>query len=272
MAAEIIDGRAIADAICAEVRARSEALRQQGVSPRLLVSLVGDDEANLAYARSLERAGKRVAVDVEIDMLPATTTEGALRSRLASRAADRNVHGIVLGQPLPAPLEIARIADAIPSAKDVDATNPKSDFVPATAGAILRLLERSPAAPLAGKRTVVIGRSRVVGLPAALLLLGRDATVTIAHSKTRDLPRYLRDAEIVVAAAGVPHLVRGEMLASGSVVIDAGTNILDGKVVGDVDFASASQVARAITPVPGGVGPVTNVVLMDNVVTAAGAV
>jgi methylenetetrahydrofolate dehydrogenase (NADP+) / methenyltetrahydrofolate cyclohydrolase len=271
MAAEIIDGRAVADAMRAEVRARSEALRRRGVSPRLLVSLVGEDEANLAYARSLQRAGERVAVDVEVDVLPATTTEETLRARLAERGSDARVHGIVLAQPLRPPLAIARVADAIPPAKDVDATNPKSHFVPATPGAILRLLEESAAAPLAGKRALVIGRSRVVGLPAALLLLGRSATVTIAHSKTRDLPRHIRDAEIVVTATGVPGLVRGEMLAPGSVVIDAGTNLVDGKIVGDVDFTSASKIAAAITPVPGGVGPVTNVVLMNNVVTAAEA-
>jgi len=278
MSAAVIDGRAVAEAMREQVRAQAEALHGQGVSPKLVVSLVGEDAASRSYARNLERAGQRVGVNVAIDVLGDATSEAELRKRIAVHAQDPRVHGIVLAQPLPAHLTIARIGDAIPLDKDVDGTNPQTlgllalgvgAFVPATAAAILLLLERSPAWPLAGKRVLVIGRSRVVGLPAALLLLAQHATVTIAHSRTRELARAIRDAEVIVVAAGVPGLVRGDAVSAGAVVIDAGTNVVEGGVVGDVDFAGVSAVAAAVTPVPGGVGPVTNVMLMRNVVRAA---
>ncbi|MBV8602580.1 MAG: bifunctional 5,10-methylenetetrahydrofolate dehydrogenase/5,10-methenyltetrahydrofolate cyclohydrolase [Candidatus Eremiobacteraeota bacterium] len=277
MSATIIDGRALASTLRSRVVERARVLRLKGVSPRLVVSFVGDDASSAAYVRSLVRAGEQASVDVRVDSLDEGIAETALRERLRLHAADPHVHGIVLAQPLPKRLAIERIGDAIPLEKDVDGTNPQTlgllalgsgGFTPATPAAILRLLETSPAVPLAGKRALVIGRSRVVGLPVALLLLARNATVTIAHSKTADLARAVRDAEIVVAAAGVPSLVGAAMLAPGSVVIDAGTTVAGDKLVGDVD-PDARSVAAALTPVPGGVGPVTNVVLMENVVAAA---
>lgn len=269
MPAVIIDGRAVANEMRADVRARAEALRLRGVSPRLVVSLVGQDPESVAYTRNLERAGARVAIDVTLNALPAAASESDLRARLSALGEDPTVHGIILAQPLPAHLAIARVAGALPAAKDVDGTNPPGPFAPATPAAVMELLERSPAWPLSGKRALVIGRSRVVGLPVAHLLLAQNATVTIAHSKTLDLDRHLRDAEIVVAAAGVPGLVRGSAIAAGATVIDAGTTMVDGDLKGDVEYAAACERAAAITPVPGGVGPVTNLALLRNVVIAA---
>ena len=171
------------------------------------------------------------------------------------------------------------IADAVPADKDVDGTNPINQgrlafgtgtiFVPATPAAVMILLERSPAWPLRGKRAVMVGRSNVVGLPVALLMMAQDATVITTHKETIDLARYTRDAEVLVVATGVPGLITGDMVARGATVIDVGTTVIDGKLVGDVDFASVAAVAGAITPVPGGVGPVTNVALMRNVIDAA---
>ncbi|MEA2666026.1 MAG: methylenetetrahydrofolate dehydrogenase / methenyltetrahydrofolate cyclohydrolase, partial [Candidatus Eremiobacteraeota bacterium] len=203
----------------------------------------------------------------------------ALRARLEALGADPLVHGVILQQPLPPHLGIRRIAEAMPPAKDVDGANPVNlgrlafasgtEFVPATPMACLLLLERSSRWPLRGMRACVIGRSNVVGLPVALLLMARDATVTVTHKETRDLARHTRDAEIVVSATGVPGLVRAEMIAPGATVIDVGTTFVDGALVGDVAYDEVAAVAGEITPVPGGVGPVTNVALMRNVVLAA---
>ena len=279
MPALVIDGRAVAETLRGELRIRSEELRRRGVIPRLVVSLVGEDPASLAYARNLERTGTRVAVDVGIDALPRDASAETLIGRLRRLGDDPAVHGIILQQPLPPQIDVARVAESLPIAKDVDGTSPHSQgllaarsphaFVPATPAAIVLLLEHSPAWPLEGKTAVVVGRSRVVGLPVALLLLAANATVTIAHSRTRDLARIVREGEVVVAAAGVPRLISGEAIRPGATVIDAGTNVVEGGLVGDVDFDGASEVARAITPVPGGVGPVTNVALMRNVIIAA---
>ena len=185
----------------------------------------------------------------------------------------------MLQQPLPPHLAIREIADAIPAHKDVDGTHPTNqghlafgsgtEYVPATPAAVMLLLERSPHWPLRGRRAVIVGRSIVVGAPVAMLMLAQDATVTILHKESNDLQPYVKMAEIVVVAAGVPGLIRGSDLMPGATVIDVGTTLVDGVLRGDVDFESAVAVAGAITPVPGGVGPVTNVALLRNVVKAA---
>ncbi len=202
-----------------------------------------------------------------------------MRTVLQLLGSDPLVHGVILQQPLPAHLGIRRIAEAMPPNKDVDGANPVNlgrlafasgtEFVPATPLAVMLLLERSERSSLRGTRACVVGRSNVVGLPVALLLMARDATVTIVHKETRDLAHHTRDAEVLVVATGVPNLVRGHMVAPGATVIDVGTTYVDGKLTGDVDYAEVSAVAGEITPVPGGVGPVTNVALMRNVVLAA---
>lgn len=279
MTATLLDGRALAKNLRADVHMRGSVLRAHGISPKLAIVLVGNDESSLTYVRSLEKTGASSAVDVVTVEMPPLCSEAELKSRLRELGTDASIHGIILQQPLPKHLSIKRIADAIPVEKDVDAANPTNQgrlafgsgthFVPATPAAVMLLLERSPAWPLRGKRALMIGRSGVVGLPVALLMLQENATVSIAHSATADLAALGREADVVVVATGRPRMVTGAMLAPGTTVIDVGTNVVEGKLVGDVDFASASEVVGAITPVPGGVGPVTNVALMRNVVSAA---
>lgn len=280
MAARILDGRALAaELLRDEVAARAGRLRARGIVPRLAVAIVGEDPASRAYVRSLEKVGAKAGVEVAVDALAAGAGEAALRARLEALGADPLVHGVILQQPLPPHLGIRRIAEAMPPAKDVDGANPVNlgrlafasgtEFVPATPMACLLLLERSAAWPLRGRRACVVGRSNVVGLPVALLLMARDATVTVTHKETRDLARHTRDAEIVVTATGVPGLIRAGMIAPGATVIDVGTTFVDGALVGDAAYDEVAAVAGEITPVPGGVGPVTNVALMRNVVLAA---
>ena len=278
MPASIIDGRAVAEELRADLRTRSAELRARGVVPKLVVAIVGEDASSLAYVKSLASVGAKVGIDVHIDALARDAAQGAVRAQLARLGADPSIHGIILQQPLPPHLLIRQIADAVPAEKDVDGTNPINQgrlafgtdtlFVPATPAAVMILLERSPAWPLRGKRAVMVGRSNVVGLPVALLMMAQNATVVTTHKETIDLARYTRDAEVLVVATGVPGLITGTMIAPGATIIDVGTTVTDGRLVGDVDFASASEVAGAITPVPGGVGPVTNVALMRNVIDA----
>jgi len=244
-----------------------------------VVAIVGEDAASLAYVRSLVGVGQKVGVDVSVASLDRTADEHAVRAWLAALGGDPAIHGIILQQPLPPHLTIRRIADAIPPHKDVDGANPVNqgrlafgtgtEFVPATPAAVMLLLERSPHWPLRGVRACMVGRSNVVGLPVTLLMMREDATVVSTHKETRDLTRYTRDAEVLVVATGVPGLIRGDMVARGATVVDVGTTYINGSVYGDVAHDEVAAVAGAITPVPGGVGPVTNVALMRNVVTAA---
>jgi len=279
MPASIIDGRAVAEELQSDLRTRSAQLRARGVIPRLVVAIVGEDASSLAYVKSLVNVGAKVGIDVTIDALPRDAAQAAVRAQLRRLGDDANVHGIILQQPLPPHLLIRQIADAVRPEKDVDGTNPMNQgrlafgsgtlFVPATPAAVMILLERSPAWPLRGKRAVMVGRSNVVGLPVALLMMAQNATVITTHKETVDLARYTREAEVLVVATGVPGLVTGEMVLPGATVIDVGTTVIDGRLVGDVAYESVVGIAGAITPVPGGVGPVTNVALMRNVIDAA---
>lgn len=263
----------------AELLVRSTALRDAGVHPRLAILLVGEDESSLAYVRNLVKTGERAGIAVHVEELPHDSTASAIRGRLERLGEDERVHGVILQQPLPPHLSIRSIADAIPIFKDVDGTHPANqgnlafgsgaEFVPATPAAVMLLLERSPHWPLAGRQAVMIGRSVVVGAPVAMLMLAHDATVTVLHKESASLQPYLRMAEIVIVATGVPGLIGGADIAPGATVIDVGTTVVNGELKGDVDFESAAQVAGAITPVPGGVGPLTNVALLRNVVKAA---
>lgn len=279
MPAQILDGKAIAADLRTELLARTSALRDAGIHPRLVVVFVGENESSVAYVRNLEKTGERVGVAVDIDRMPETSTLAEVRSHLERLHGDSSVHGVMLQQPLPPHLPIRAIADAIPAHKDVDGTHPTNqghlafgsgtEYVPATPAAVMLLLERSPHWPLRGRRTVMIGRSVVVGAPVAMLMLAQDATVTILHKESASLQPYLASADVVVVATGVPGLIRGGDLKPGATVIDVGTTIVDGVLRGDVDFDSAVRVAGAITPVPGGVGPVTNIALLRNVVKSA---
>ncbi len=263
----------------AELVARSSALREAGIHPRLVVTLVGENESSLAYVRNLVKTGERVGIAVHVDELPEKSTASTIREHLERFHNDDSVHGVMLQQPLPPHLSIRTIADSIPIHKDVDGTHPTNqghlafgsgaEFVPATPAAVMLLLERSPHWPLAGRHAVMIGRSVVVGAPVAMLMLSQDATVTVLHKESASLQPYVRMADIVVVATGVPGLIGGADIAPGATVIDVGTTVVDGVLKGDVDFESAVEVAGAITPVPGGVGPLTNVALLRNVIKGA---
>jgi methylenetetrahydrofolate dehydrogenase (NADP+)/methenyltetrahydrofolate cyclohydrolase len=279
MSARILDGRALAAELRVGLARDATALRARGVVPRLLVAMVGEDESSLAYVHGMRALGAKIGVDVAVDVLSPNVDDAGVRAALAGYDADPAIAGIILQQPLPAHLSIRAIAGAMPERKDVDGTSPINQgrlafatgarFVPATPAAVMLLLERSSAWPLRGRDVAVIGRSPVVGLPVALLLLAHDATVTVTHKATPDIKAHVRRAEVVVVATGSPHLVDASWLRTGAVVIDVGTTVVDGKLLGDVDFESAATVASEITPVPGGVGPVTNVALMRNVLAAA---
>jgi len=282
MSARILDGRAIASDLRAGLASRTAALRAAGVAPRLLVVMVGEDESSLAYVRGMQALGERIGVTVAVDRLSFATDDAGVRTALERHGADAAVHGIILQQPLPSRLSIRAVADALPVDKDVDGTNPVNQgrlafasgarFVPATPAAVMLLLERSAAWPLRGRDVTVVGRSNVVGLPVSLLIMAQNATVTVTHKDTVDIRAHTRRADVVVVAAGSPGLVDAAWLSRGVTVIDVGTTMVNGVLRGDVDFESASTVAGEITPVPGGVGPVTNVALMRNVISAAEAI
>ena len=278
MTAKIIDGKALASAVRASVRPAVDALAARGVRPGLAVILAGDDSASRAYVRNKVNACAETGLRSEMHEFPAAVSERALLERIASLNHDPRVHGILIQLPLPGQVDAARALEAVSPAKDVDGFHPcnigalvagRPTLVPCTPAGVLRMLEHE-GVPLAGRRAVVLGRSNIVGKPMALLLLQKDATVTICHSKTRDLRDITRDADILVAAMGRAKLVTADMVKPGACVIDVGINRLpDGSLAGDVDFVAVKEVAGLITPVPGGVGPMTVAMLIANTVRAA---
>jgi len=273
--ARIIDGKSIAAALRAEVAARVAALPYR---PGLAVVLVGDDPASAVYVRSKDRAAHQAGIDAHTIRLPADTTEPALLAQIARLNADRAVDGILVQLPLPETIRTEAVIDAIDPAKDVDGFHPvnagllasgRAGLVPCTPKGVMRLLA-SAGVPTVGARALVLGRSTIVGRPMAALLTGADATVTLAHSRTRDLPAECRRADILVAATGRPEMVRADWVKPGATIIDVGINRLpDGRLVGDVAYAEVLPLAGAITPVPGGVGPMTIACLLENTVLAA---
>jgi methylenetetrahydrofolate dehydrogenase (NADP+)/methenyltetrahydrofolate cyclohydrolase len=275
---QLIDGKAIAAKLRGEVATAALALRGRGIAPTLAVVLVGDDPASAVYVRGKSKAAREANVDIRDHKLPATTTQGELMALVDALNRDPVVDGILVQLPLPIPLDEDAVIRAIDPAKDVDGLHPSNlgflaqgrpIVAPCTPKGCMRLLHEV-GAKLSGARAVVIGRSKLVGRPLALLLTNADATVTLCHSRTRDLADEVRRAEIVVAAIGRPELVRGSWISDGAIVLDVGINRLaDGRLVGDVEFGAAAQRARAITPVPGGVGPMTIACLLENTVEAA---
>jgi methylenetetrahydrofolate dehydrogenase (NADP+) / methenyltetrahydrofolate cyclohydrolase len=275
----IIDGRAIAAAMGADVTAGAAALRARGITPALAVVVATADEGAAWYVRSLRRTAEKAGIDCRVHDLGADATAETIAGCVDALAADDGVHGIICQTPLPPGVAAERVVARIGVAKDVDGAAPESlgmlaagvpgGFAPATAAAVLEILRREGVA-LAGRRAVVVGRSTVVGKPAALLLLAEHATVTICHSRTVDLPAVCRAADVLVAAAGRARLIGAGHVRPGTVVIDVGTNAVDGAMVGDVDAAAVDGIAAAITPVPGGVGPVTTMTLMHHTLLAAG--
>jgi methylenetetrahydrofolate dehydrogenase (NADP+)/methenyltetrahydrofolate cyclohydrolase len=278
--ARILDGIAMAGVIRDEVAEGVHAIRlERGSMPELRIVLVGDDPPSRVYAGRIVRHAANVGIPGSLLELPASTPAREICRVLDAASLDPDVGGIIVQMPLPAGMSRHDIASAVDPAKDIDGIHPwnagllaqaRMGHRPSCAEAAVEILDRSGIA-MRGARAVVIGRSEVVGKPAALLLLQRDATVTVCHRKTRDLAGEVRGADIVVVAAGSPGLVRGDMVRPGAVVIDCGINVVDGHVTGDVERATVQPVAGAMTLVPGGVGPVTNAVLLRHHVAAVRA-
>ena len=273
----LIDGRQAAKELRAETTTQADELRSRGIMPTLAVVVPTDDEGTAWYVRSIARAAEKVGINCRIEQL-AQPDHDDIIVKLKSLASDDKVHGIICQTPLPEGVQLADVAAYIPPAKDVDGANPTSlgrlaadleTFPPATAEAVMVLLENNGDV-LEGKNVTMVGRSTVVGTPASLLLLNRGSTVTVCHRKTADLEAECHSADIVVVAAGAPGLITSRHVKPGATVIDVGTTPTDdGNLAGDVDFDDVADVAGAITPVPGGVGPVTTQLLLRNTVVAA---
>ncbi len=273
-----LSGRELAATLREETAARAAELTDAGTPPRLAVVLATADESAAWYVRSIGRAAVRAGIACHVAELEPDATAAEIRDTLDELAADPTVHGVILQSPLPEGVAAQHLAQAIPAAKDVDGASPLSlgrlaaglpAFAPATAEAVVRLLDHH-GVELSGRTVAVVGRSTVVGKPAAQLLLDRHATVTVCHSRTRELAAVTSSAEVLVAAVGRPGLITADHVAPGAVVVDVGTNPTDdGGLVGDVDAASVGPRAGALTPVPGGVGPVTTALLLRHAVSAA---
>ena len=278
MSAQILDGKALAAEIRSEVKTQVAALAEKGVSTALAVILVGDDSASQVYVRNKIKACADTGIRSLEFRMPAETTQQQLLAKIAELNANENVDGILVQLPLPKQINADAVISAIAPAKDVDGfhvanagalVTGKQGFVPCTPFGVMRLIEKSGVNPR-GKSAVIVGRSNIVGKPMALLLLAADATVTVAHSRTPDLSAVTRNADILVAAVGRAKLIKADMVKPGAVVIDVGMNRDEtGKLCGDVDFAEVKEIAGSITPVPGGVGPMTIAMLMQNTVLAA---
>ncbi len=274
MPAQIVDGKAVAKVLEAEVAA---AISRLGFRPGLVAVRVGNDPASEVYVRNKARKARELGLEGTELVFPDTMSESELLAEVARLNADDAVDGILVQLPLPKQIDPKKVIDAIDPAKDVDGFHPinvgllhlgRAALVPCTPAGVIRLIE-STGQGIEGKRAVVIGRSDIVGKAVAAWLLNRNAPVTVCHSRTRDLGAVAREAEILIAAIGKPRFVTAEMIRPGAIVIDVGINRVDGKLAGDVDFDAAREVAGWITPVPGGVGPMTIAVLMSNTVTAA---
>ena len=278
MKANLIDGKALAAAVKQEAAEQVAVLQAQGITPCLAVVLVGEEPASQVYVRGKINDCAQCGIQSRSVRLPETTTQAELLAQVQELAQDPAVHGILVQLPLPPQIDEKAIIEAIPPEKDVDGFSPvnvgrmqigEPCYLPCTPAGCIRMIE-STGTQIAGKHAVVIGRSNIVGKPAAMLLLAKNATVTICHSKTKNLQELCASADILVAAVGRAGFVTGEMVKPGAVVIDVGINRgADGKLHGDVDFEAAAEKASWITPVPGGVGPMTRAMLMLNTVEAA---
>jgi methylenetetrahydrofolate dehydrogenase (NADP+)/methenyltetrahydrofolate cyclohydrolase len=278
MSARVIDGKAVARAVRERVREEVAAYRDEtGRAPALATVLVGDDPASEIYVRGKHRACAEVGMDSVNHALDASTSEAEVLELVARLGADPEIDGILVQLPVPEQIDPDAVVAAIDPAKDVDGLTPVNagllahgtpGLVPSTPAGVMELL-RHEGVELTGAEAVVVGRSKLVGVPLARLLLMANATVTTCHSRTRDLPGACRRADVLVAAVGVPKLLGADAIKPGAVVIDVGVNRLEGGLVGDVDFEAAAEVASAITPVPGGVGPMTIAMLLVNTLQAA---
>lgn len=278
VSARIIDGRALAKSMRAQFADRVVRLKASQIVPGLAVILVGDDPASAVYVGRKIKACTAVGIDSFTDHFPATISNNALLDRIAELNANPAIHGILVQLPLPTHIDMARLLETISAEKDVDGfhlynigglVSGNTVFSPCTPYGVVKLLEHENI-PIEGQNVVVVGASNIVGKPMALMLMARDATVSICHAKTRELAQYTILADILVVAAGVPNLIIPQMVKRGAVVIDVGINRLpDGRITGDVDFDAVRYKASAITPVPGGVGPMTVTMLLENTIKSA---
>lgn len=278
MTARIIDGKGIAAEIRGDLKKQVAELTAQGKTPGLEVILVGDDPASTVYVRNKERACKEVGINSTVHRLPAETTREELLGLIERLNKDTAVHGILVQLPLPSHLDEDEVINAISPKKDVDGFHPinagklligdDDAFVACTPAGVLELVKRTEV-PIKGQNVVIVGRSNIVGKPAAVLFLREHATVTVCHSRTKDVAEECRRADILIAAVGRPEMIKKDWVKPGAVVIDVGINRVDGKLVGDVDYENVREVAGAITPVPGGVGPMTIAMLLRATVESA---
>ncbi|HKM42761.1 MAG TPA: bifunctional methylenetetrahydrofolate dehydrogenase/methenyltetrahydrofolate cyclohydrolase FolD [Limnochordia bacterium] len=278
MTARIIDGKGIAAEIRGDLKKEVAELTAQGQIPGLVVILVGEDPASTVYVRNKERSSKEVGINSTVHRLPAETTQEELLGLIERLNNDASVHGILVQLPLPGHLNEDEVINAISPNKDVDGFHPinagklligdDDAFVACTPAGVLELVKRT-GVPIKGQNVVIVGRSNIVGKPAAVLFLQEHATVTVCHSRTKDVAEECRRADILIAAVGRPEMIKKDWVKPGAVVIDVGINRVDGKLVGDVDFENVKEVAGAITPVPGGVGPMTIAMLLRATVQSA---
>ncbi len=279
MTATLIDGRAMGQTIRAELREDVQRyMQRRSLPPGLVIVYVEGDAASNVYSKAILRIADDIGVKARLEQLPATTSPDELRSLLFRLNMDAEVNGIIVQMPLPAHLSQKMVADTLAVEKDIDGICPRSagnlflglpSFLPSTAAAVMEILERTQT-PLTGKRVVIVGRSNVVGKPLAMMLLQKNATVTVCHSRTPNIVTFTREADVLIAAAGRATMIKGDMVRPGAVVIDVGINASpQGGIVGDVDVPSVHEVASAVTPTPGGVGPLTNVLLLKQCVEAA---
>jgi methylenetetrahydrofolate dehydrogenase (NADP+)/methenyltetrahydrofolate cyclohydrolase len=278
MAANLLTGKEVAQKMDQDIQADVQALKARGVNPSLKIMIVGDAPDSLAYANSAKKMAEKNGIVCDIEQLPGATAQDSFVNTLKERNADRSIHGIIVMRPFPKQISEDVVKHILAPEKDIDCFNPvnagkvmagdRTGFPPATPQAVMEML-RFYSIPMTGKEAVVIGRSMVVGKPQAMLLLGENATVTVCHSKTKDLPGVCRRADILVAAIGKARMITADYIKEGATVMDVGINVEGEKLFGDVDTEPAKEVAGAITPVPGGVGTVTTRVLLKHVVKAA---
>lgn len=278
MTAKLLTGKEVAQKIDQEILAEVQELKTKGITPALRILIVGEAADSLAYANSAKKIAEKLGIVCEIEQLPGETTHEAFGRIVKERNADKRIHGIIVARPLPKHINEDIVKQVLTPEKDVDCLNPVNagkimagdltGFPPATPQAVLEIL-RYYQLPMSGKEAVIIGRSMVVGKPLSMLLLGENATVTVCHSKTQDLPAVCRRADILIAAIGKARMITSNYIKPGATVIDVGINVVEGKLCGDVDTDAAMDVAGTVTPVPGGVGTVTTRVLLKHVVRAA---
>ena len=278
MAAKLLTGKEVAQKMDQDIQAEVQALKGKGVNPALKIMIVGEAPDSLAYANSAKKMAEKNGIACDIEQLPGTTSQDDFVKVLKARNADKAIHGIIVMRPFPKQISEDVVKHILAPEKDIDCFNPvnagkvmagdMTGFPPATPQAVMEML-RFYSIPMSGKEAVIIGRSMVVGKPQAMLLLGENTTVTVCHSKTKDLPGVCRRADILVAAIGKARMITTDYIKPGATVMDVGINVEGDKLFGDVDTEPAKEMAGAITPVPGGVGTVTTRVLLKHVVKAA---